>query len=192
MAVYEIKRYPRTTELRDGSTVELRPMMRDDADGLHALFQRVPESERFYLKEDVTDPDVLRSWAEHLDYDRALPLLATANGRVVADVVLLRQRGGSRRHAAEIRPVIDPEYRGKGLGVLMMRDLVDIAWDAELEEVIFETVADIQDEALQAASFLGAVHAGRVEALARDPDGHPHDVVFMRLPLGKYWAWSQF
>lgn len=192
MAVYQIKRYPRTAELRDGTTVELRPMARDDADALHAFFQRIPEGERFYLKDDVTDPQVLRSWTEHLDYDRALPLLAVAGGRVVANVVLLRRRGGSRRHAAEIRAVIDPEYRGKGLGVLMMRDLVDIAWDAELEEVIFEVVADAQDEALQASSFLGAVHAGRVEALARDSQGRPHDVVFMRLPLGKYWASSQF
>lgn len=192
MAVYQIKRYPRTAELRDGTTVELRPMTRDDADALRAFFQRIPEGERFYLKDDVTDPQVLRSWTEHLDYDRALPLLAVAGGRVVADVVLLRRRGGSRRHAAELRAVIDPEYRGKGLGVLMMRDLVDIAWDAELEEVIFEVVADVQDEALHASSFLGAVHAGRVEALARDLQGKPHDVVFMRLPLGKYWASSQF
>ncbi|GAB4332493.1 MAG: hypothetical protein Kow0010_18410 [Dehalococcoidia bacterium] len=192
MAVYTIARYPRTVELRDGTSVVLRPMTAGDTGALAQFFLRVPEDDRFFLKEDVTSPKVLQRWADELDYDRALPLLALKDGDVIADVVLLRHRGGSRSHMAEIRPVIAPEYRGKGLGVIMMRDLIEIACDAELNQVVFEFVKDVQDDAIEAAKFLGAFVVAEVPEMAVDMHGRPHDVVYLRLPLGKWWEWSQF
>jgi GNAT superfamily N-acetyltransferase len=163
-----------------------------DVEALLEFFRRVPEEERFFLKDDVTSPLVIESWAKHLDYDRALPLLGIVNGKVVADAVLIRHRGGYRRHVAEIRVVIDPDYRGKGLGVTVMKELVEIAWDAELEQVEFELVKDVQDEAIKASEFLGAFTAGTITDAVRDCHGALHDVMVLRLPLGKWWQWSQF
>jgi GNAT superfamily N-acetyltransferase len=135
---------------------------------------------------------VVRGWAEHLDYDRALPLLAAAGDQIVADAVLVRHRGGARSDIAEVRVLVDPEWRGRGLGVTLMRDLAEIAYDAELDQVVFEMVADRQDEMIRAAESLGAVTAGRVTDFAKDIRGHHHDVVYLALPLGKWWEWSQF
>jgi L-amino acid N-acyltransferase YncA len=192
MPVYTITRYPREIELRDGYRLTVRPMQPADADEILAFFKRIPEDERFFLKDDVTSPRVIRAWAEQLDYDRALPLLALADGRIVGDAVLVRHRGGPRRHLAEIRVVIDPEYRRRGLGLALMRELIAIAYDAELEQVVFELVRDAQDDAIEAARFLGAFEAGHVTDLVKDPHGRPHDVVYLVLPLGKWWEWSQF
>ncbi len=191
MAVYAITRYPRECELRDGSCVTLRPMAEGDGEALLAFFRRIPEEERFFLKDDVTSPRVIESWTEHLDYDRALPLLALTDGRVVADAVLIRHRAGCKRHLGEIRVVTDPEFRGKGLGVAIMRELVEIAWDAELEQAEFEMVKDVQDEAIRAAELLGAFVAGTITDAVRDCRGGLHDVVALRLPLGKSWQWSK-
>lgn len=191
MAVYAIARYPREVVLRDGSRLTVRPLEPSDGEALLAFFKRVPEEERFLLKEDVTSPQVIQSWIEHLDYDRALPLLAIVNGRVVADAVLIRRRGGARSHVGEIRVVVDPEYRGRGLGMTLMRELIQIAHDAELEQVVFECVKDVQEAAIKAAESLGAFPSGTVTDLVKDIHGRPHDVVFLRLPLGKWWEWSQ-
>lgn len=192
MAVYPITRYPKEVELRDGVRVTLRPMTAADGEGLLQFFKGIPEAERFLLKDDVTSPAVISSWADRLDYDRALPLLAVADGRIVADAVLIRHRGGSRAHLGEIRVVVDPAYRGRGLGVTLMRELVEIAYDAELERVIFELVKDVQEEAIAAATYLGAFPVGTVTDLAKDSHGRPHDVVFLALPLGKWYEWSKF
>lgn len=192
MAVYSIKRYPRQSEMRDGACVTLRPMTRGDEAPLLEFFKRVPEEERFLLKDDVTSPTVVHGWAEYLDYDRALPLLAVAGDRIVADAVLVRHRGGYRSHSSEVRVVVDPEWRGRGLGLALMRELAEIAYDAELDQVTFEMVADVQDEMIRAAESLGAVTAGRVTDFAKDIRGHHHDVVYLTLPLGKWWEWSQF
>jgi hypothetical protein len=73
-----------------------------------------------------------------------------------------------------------------------MRELVTIAWDAELDHVDFEMVADIQGEAIEAVEGLGAIHVGALKEWVKNQHGDPHDMVFLRLPLGRSWQWSQF
>lgn len=193
MAVYQISRYPLTSTLRDGSTVILRPMEAHDCGAVLAFFRRIPEDERFFLKDDVTDPAVIDSWAQHLNYDRTLPLLGMDGDRVIANAALIRHRGGWRRDGAEVRVVIDPDYRGKGLGTLVMRELVNVAWDAELDYVDFEMVGGVQQEALEGVeSGLGALRAGTLKDYVKDAHGNLHDLVFLRLPLGKWWQTSNF
>jgi len=192
MAVYRISRYPRDVELRSEQRVTLRPMQAGDAEALMAFFQHIPEGERFFLKDDVTSPAVVCDWARHLDYDRALPLLAFAGDRIVADAVLIRHRGGARSHLAEVRLVVDPEYRQRGLGQTLLRELAEIAYDAELDQIVFELVEDAEDDSIEAAQFLGAVKLGTLADLVKDPTGRPHDLVFLSLPLGRYWKWAEF
>jgi GNAT superfamily N-acetyltransferase len=162
-----------------------------DADALLAFFLCIPDEERFFLKDDVTSPAVIRHWAEHLDYDRALPLLAIVDGEIVADALLVRRRGGFRAHIGEIRVVVDPAYRDRGLGLALTRELVEIAFDADLERVVFELVKDVQSDAIEAATAIGAFPSGVVCDLARDQHGRPRDVAFFSLPLGKWWEWAE-
>jgi GNAT superfamily N-acetyltransferase len=192
MATYQLTRYPRDLQLRDGTKVLLRPMTTGDTELLLEFFERIPEAERYFMKDNVTSPKVLQTWADNLDYGRALPLLGIVGDRIVADATLIRQRGGYRSHIGELRIAIDPAYRGKGLGVAILEELVDIAWDAELEFAQFELVRDIQDEAISAAEYLGAFTIGTLEAAVKDAEGATHDQVFLRIPLGKWWQWSRF
>ena len=68
---------------------------------------------------------------------------------------------------------------------------VDIAWDAELESVQGEFVRDIQEDALQAVRAFGGTEVGTIHDAVRDHDNVPHDVVVLRLPLGRSWQWSR-
>jgi len=134
-AVYAISAYPKELVLRDGTRVIIRPLQPGDEAALRGFFLEIPEEERFFLKEDVTSPKVIAEWIEHLDYRRALPLLAFVDGKVVADAVLIRRRGNARSHVGEIRIVVAPAYRYRGLGTSLMRELCDIADHAGLEKV---------------------------------------------------------
>jgi len=191
MAIYKVSRYPRTMELGDGYCVIARPLQADDEAAVGAFFKQVSEEDRYFLKEDVTSPAVVHSWCTQLDYDRTLPLLAFDGDRVVADAVLIRQRSGARSHSAEIRIVIDPVYRHWQLGSALMRELTEIAYDAELDQVFFELAEGPQDDAIKAARFLGATETGRVIDRFKDRTGKPHDAVFLSIPLGKWWEWSK-
>ena len=184
--------FPRETGLRDGSRVLVRSLEDGDEQALLDFFLRIPEEERFFLKEDVTAPDVVDRWVRERDFRRALALVAMDGSRVVADAVLIRRRGNSRSHIGEIRVVVAPEYRERGLGTALIRELCDVADDAGLEKVMFELVADREQEAIRAAEWLGFLRVATIEGGAVNPLGHHHDVVLMAMPLGRWYHWTKF
>jgi L-amino acid N-acyltransferase YncA len=190
--MYKLTAYPKKAALRDGSTVELRPLVQQDADALSAFFKRIPEGERYFLSDDVTSPKVIGRWTTDIDFDRALPLVALDDGRIIADAVLIRSRHGAYRNVAHLRVAVDPQWRERGLGTALMKELCDIAADAELERVTAEFVAGVQDDAIGAAERLGFLRAATIHELLRDQHGRPHDVAVMSLPLGKWYEWWNF
>lgn len=192
MGIYKLSRYPKTLALSGEKTVSVRPMTAADAPALLAFFRSISEEERYFLRDNVASEAVIQGWADHLDYDRALPLLAFDGDRVCADSVLIRRRSGSLAHAAEIRVVVSPEYRSKGLGSALLREVVDVAWDAELECIHVEFVRDVQEDGLNAVRLLGGVEAGVQREAVKDQQDNHHDIVYMRIPLGRWWQWSQF
>jgi L-amino acid N-acyltransferase YncA len=192
MSVYKLTAYPREHMLRDGRKVVIRPLERADRDALAAYFLRLPAAERQFLRQDVSSPRTIAAWCDGLDYDRALPLIALDDGRVVADAALIRSRHGAYRAVGTVRATVDPDYRTVGLGTALLRDLCDIAADAELEKVTSDLIAGVQDDAIEAMQQLGFLRAATVHEFVRDEHGHPHDLVVMALPLGKWYHWLQF
>ena len=191
-ATYTIAAYPKDVALKDGSDVTIRPVDEGDEQALLDFFLDIPEEERFFMKEDVTSPEVIRSWIAGRDYRQTLALLAIHDSKVVADAVLIRRRGNSRSHVGEIRIVVAPAYRNRGLGTTLIRELCDIADDAGLEKILFEAVADREQEAIKAAEWLGFLRLATIEDAAVDPLGHHHDVYLMAMPLGRWYQWTKF
>ena len=190
--VTTIGAFPKEICLRDGGRVLVRVLDNGDEQALLDFFLGIPEDERFFLKEDVTAPRVVERWVRERDFRRALALLAMDGPRVVADAVLIRRRGNSRSHTGEIRVVVAPEYRERGLGTSLIRELCDVADDAGLEKVMFELVADREQEAIRAAEWLGFLRVATIEGGAVDQMGHHHDVVLMAMPLGRWYHWTKF
>lgn len=189
---YKLTAYPKQVSLRDGRAVTVRPLASTDADALLKFFLGLPTEDRYFLKHDVTSPKVVGSWTAQPDYDRALPLIACAGDELVADATLIRSPHGAYRDVANVRVIVAPHYRYQGLGTALLRDLCDIAADAELDRVTAELVSGVQDDAITATEQLGFIRAATVHELVRDEQGHPHDVAVMVLPLGKWYQWWQF
>src|SRR3990172_5481988 len=106
--------YPKTLMLRDGTRVELRPLEAGDKIRLLQFFERIPEADRYYLKENVTAPEVIQSWVANIDFEWVIPIVALVEDKIVGDATLHRSRAPARRHIGEIRVVVDPEYRDIG------------------------------------------------------------------------------
>lgn len=192
MPIYKLEAFPRQAQLRNGTTVTMKPMEPGDKDKVMEFFLQVPEEDRYFLKEDVTSPKVIDGWASKMDYDRALPLLAWADGSVVADSVLVRSRAGARSHIGEVRVVVHPEWRNQGLGSALIHQLCDIAADAELDKVVMELVAERESDAIAAAERLGFLRSAVLPEYFKDQRGRKHDLVVMVLPLGKWYEWWNY
>jgi L-amino acid N-acyltransferase YncA len=160
-------------------------MVVSDKDDLLDFFRRVSVEDRFFLKEDVTSPKVIDRWAATLDYSRALPLLALKDGKIIGNGTLHHRRGGSRRHIGEVRVVVDPEYRNRGVGRDILHNLIDLAKDRGLEKLMFELVSDAEEAAKHTAAVLGFIPVAVLADHVRDYCGGKHDLLLMEMTLIK-------
>jgi RimJ/RimL family protein N-acetyltransferase len=173
-----IRRYPRRARLQDGTPVTLRLMVKKDERALYEFFQRVPKEDRLFLRDDVSKLATIRGWVEELDYERVLPLLALTDGKVIGDATLHRRPLGWTRHLGKVRIVIDPAYRQKGLGSLLISELIEIGKGLKLERLVVELMGT-QASALAAFRRLGFERAAVLHRHVKDRAGRPQDLVIM-------------
>ena len=170
--------YPKTVRLQTGTTVTLRPMVKEDADKLYAFLARVPREDRLFLRDDVSKRDVIDAWAGELDYDKVFPLLAEIGSNIVGDASLHRRKAGWTSHVGKVRIVIDKDYRGKGLGTALLEEVISFAKRAGLELLVAEVMAG-QTAALAALKSLGFEKEAILYSHVRDQDGKAHNLVVM-------------
>jgi len=181
-----IASYPKTIMLRDGTQVELRPLLAEDGGRLLDFFQRIPEEERYYLKESVTSPEVVQTWTRNIDFSRAIPIIAVLGEQIIADATLHRSRAIARCHMGELRIVVDPRYRELGLGRRLIRELLDIAAELDLQKVTFQLVDHWERRAIAAAASEGFREVATLRDWVHDFWGDYRDLVIMELPLKDY------
>jgi RimJ/RimL family protein N-acetyltransferase len=170
--------YQKEGVLKDGSRVLLRPLVKEDRDKLLQFFQSLDARELSFLRNDVRDPAVIDHWVNHIDYNRVYPLVAEAEGRIVGDITLHMRQVGWKRHLGNVRVVVAKDYQGRGLGTLLINEIVELAGEFGLEKL----VAEIHLQALSAfAAFKKAGFSVKAvfEDLVKDPAGKSSDLVVM-------------
>jgi len=173
-----LKEFPKQVTLRDQTVITLRPMVREDQDGLLAFFRRLAPEDRQFLKDDVTRPEIIQAWTRDLNYDRVLPILAEWEGRIVGDATLHRQAYGWMRHVGEIRVVTDAYLRRRGLASAMAREIFYLALQLGLDKMVAEMVAD-QVAAIKVFEKLGFQQEACLADHVVDLQGRKHDLVIL-------------
>jgi RimJ/RimL family protein N-acetyltransferase len=175
MILYE---YPKKTTLKDGTELTLRPLRKEDQQALHDYFLRMPPEDRMGLKDDVTDPGVIKHWIYDLDYDVVLPVLALDDGRIVANATLHFNQIGWTKHQGEIRITSDPDFRQKGLAARLIQELIEIAAYFGLEQLTAE-IAPTSVEARTIFRKLGFNEIASLQGFVKDFEGNQADLTIM-------------
>lgn len=175
-------RYPQEATLRDGRRVLIRPFAERDTDLLHDFFQRLPADSRRFAWDRIDDRGLIEQWGRNLDYSKALPLLALDGSRIVADATLHRRRGGPLRLVGRIKWLIDPDYRGIGLGTLLVNQFITIGREAGLRHLTCMLISDVEADAVRVLTNLGFA-SYVVPGYGTDPDGNQHDMTKLVLRL---------
>lgn len=173
-----LDRFPKKVTLKDKSTVTFRPLQATDESPFHEFFCATPETERMLFKDRVTDQAVIRNWCKRIDYGQTLPLLAFAGKKVVADATLHQTLGGWRRHIGQIRVVVHPQYRGRGLARKLVSELIAIASNVGLEKLEAEFMAE-QIGARRVFASLGFNELLVLPDYVKDLQAIPHGYVLM-------------
>jgi RimJ/RimL family protein N-acetyltransferase len=179
--------YPKEVKVKDGGTVVLRPFERKDKDALFAFFAKLPESDRLFLKDNVSDPAVVERWATELNYEKVFPILAWKGNDVIADATLHKNLGGWMKHVGTIRIVIAPEFQRKGLGSVLANELFLNALKSGLEKIVAEMM-ETQQGAKKVFEKLGFKQEAIFHGHVRDQIGVRHDLLILTKDLEEFWA----
>ena len=177
-----LDRYPREVSLRNGARLVFRPMVREDVDRLWTFFQRIPPGDKMFFRQDVARKEVVQRWADTLDHESVLPILALEGDRVVGDATLHRQKTGWKQRVGVVRIQVAPDYRHLGLGTAMIRELRHLGEKAALRYLMAEVLEE-QAAAVRAFEKLGFRRAAVYRNFANDQEGHMHDLVVLLYPM---------
>ncbi|MGQ9689052.1 MAG: GNAT family N-acetyltransferase [Desulfobaccales bacterium] len=177
--------YRKFVTLQDGQRVMFRFLNEQDEEELLRLFQEAPEDDLCFLKQDVKDARLVRSWVKNINYQRVLPLVATTldGKRLIADATLHRGKH-SGKHIAEVRIFVSRPFRNLGLGSLMLEELINLAKKMNLYWLKAEIIAD-HKRVIKAFRSKGFEIRATLEDYFLRKDGVTHDVVLMLRPVLK-------
>ena len=175
-------RYPQEAALRDGRRVLLRPFGERDVNALHDFFHRMPVEYRRFAWDNVDNLALIESWGRDIDYDKVFPLIALDGHHVVADATLHMREGGPLRLVGRIKWMLDPEYRGAGLGTTLVNHLINIARERGLRHVNAMLISDLEADAVKTLEGLGFT-SSMLPGYGTDPDGNQHDMTHLVLKL---------
>ena len=177
----QIKNFREMVTLKDGAYILLRPMAADDKQRLMEFYSSVSEDDLRYFRHYVKDPALIQEWCDQLDYSKVLPVLALVKDRVVGSASL-HFFDGPKRHTGEVRLFLAKDYRKRGLGMKMIRALIELARKQGLSILTAEIIADMT-KFVKAFEQLGFKPMCTLDDYFMFPDGDSCDVVLMTMPL---------
>ena len=177
----QLARYRKVKTLPNGGRLLLRPLSQEDKQGLVDLFARASEQDLDYFRDDAGDAAVVESWVDKLDLKRVFPLVAVVDDKIVGDATL-HFGEHYRRHRAWVRIFLDSAHRRQGIGMLMLRCLVDVARRVGLHQLYAEVLTN-QPQIIKAFEDLGYRHEVTLRDYFIKDNGDTLDMAIMALRL---------
>lgn len=162
--------------------MQIRQLEQRDREGVKQFVARVPEGDRTFFKENVDDPEVLESWVRP-GTDRAI---AIDDERVLGYMAVVPLQGWSS-HVGEVRVIVDPDARGRGIGRALARRAVLEALNLGLTKMVVEVVAD-QEATIGMFRSLGFDPEALLADHVRDQAGDLRDLMILAHSVEQSWA----
>lgn len=163
--------------------MNIRPLEHGDAEPLIRFLRQVPDEDRNFFKEDISDPEVAEGW---LNDPRATRLVGVDDGEIVAELAVIRGIGRSG-HVGELELIVSPSHRRRGYGrALAERGLVE-AVSLGLTLVYVQVAAE-QVALVEMFARLGFEPEALLRDFIRDRSGETHDLIVLTHHVEQAWS----
>jgi ribosomal protein S18 acetylase RimI-like enzyme len=163
--------------------MDIRRIEPGDEAAIERFLDGIPDADRTFLKEDVADPAVLAAWARPGD---ARSIAVDEYGEVLGYVAVIPLHGWSS-HVGEVRIVVDPDSRGRGVGRDLARHAVLEALELDLSKLVVEVIAD-QEALIAMFRGLGFEPEALLIDHVRDRSGGLRDLLVLAHSVERQWA----
>ena len=153
--------------------MDIRPLDTGDEAAIDRFLDRIPDEDRTFFKEDVADPDVRSAW-----FRPGPARLLAVDGDAVLGYVAVVPLASWSRHVGELRVIVDPQYRGRGIGQALTRRAMLEALELGLTKMVIEVRAD-HESRIEMFRALGFVPEALLADHVRDRAGQLHDLMVL-------------
>lgn len=169
--------YPKTLSL-GSEPIQLRLPVASDVDAVHGFACDLPDHDLLYLRRDISKRPVVDAWFESIEQGDSLALLAERDGALIGMSGMMLDRKSWSPHVGEIRVLLGPDARGKGLGRVMIQESFMQAIGAGVEKIIAQMTLD-QSAARAVFEEMGFQQEALLKEHVRDRNGDDHDIIIM-------------
>ena len=171
-------RYPAAGTV-GGQRVTLRLMDASDGAGILAFARALPEHDLLFLRRDITQADQVETWVQRIEAGVTTSLLVLDQDDSIAGYATV---DGSdlpwSQHVAELRVLVGPTLRGRGIGRLLTEEAFRIALGMGVDKIIGQMTVD-QHEAIAVFRSLGFQPEALLRDHVKDREGEKHDLVIL-------------
>jgi len=173
------KEFPKIRKLKDGTEIKIRLMDRNDRDRILEFFKNIPEEEKIYLRENVSDPKEIENyWIRRIEDKYSITLLAFLMNEMVGEATLHQDMAGWSSHVGHIRINVAKKFQSRGIATILADEIYNIATKVGLEKVCAEIIRE-QEKALKIFKHLGFKEEAILKDHVKDLKGQKHDLILL-------------
>jgi L-amino acid N-acyltransferase YncA len=176
----------KTETLKDGTKVTIRNLTVEDLDRLMSFYQSLPEEDIKYLRVDVTNRNIVKQRIEFAEAGNIFRIIALKGDTIIADGALELTTEEWRRHQGELRVIVAEEFRRKGVGMIIMREVYFLAIEKKVEKVVAKMMKP-QVAARTICKTLGFHEELVIPDYVKDQTGKSQDLVIMTCDIQELW-----
>jgi L-amino acid N-acyltransferase YncA len=170
--------YPIEVKLRDGRVASIRLMEPADIDKILTFVAHLPADDLLFLRTDITDRTVVKTWIDNIRQGNTITLLAVIDGELAAYASVHLDQARWTRRVGEIRINASSRMRGLGLGRRLASEIFDLARSLGLKKITAQMTPD-QTAARSAFEHLGFQVEAVLTDWVEDRDGRARDLLVM-------------
>lgn len=172
------ERYPASGTV-GGKRVTLRLMEAGDGDAVLAFARALPDHDLLFLRRDITQPEQVETWVQRIETGVTTSLLVLDGDDSIAGYATVdRNDLPWSQHVAELRVLVGPTLRGRGIGRLLTEEAFRIALGMGVDKIIGQMTVD-QHEAIAVFRSLGFQPEALLRDHVKDRAGEKHDLVIL-------------
>ena len=160
--------------------MEYRRIQASDRAALQAFADRIPRGDRSFFDRVLLHQVAVAGWTMAVPARRSVAV----DGDDIVGLVTVVPGAGWTQHVGELRPVVQPDRRGLGVGRTLVHIGLDLARELALEKVTVEVMASNRG-AIAMFEAVGFVQEACLGGQVRDGEQNLQDLLVLSLWLDK-------
>lgn len=163
-----------------GVSVDIRPPNTSDLPALARFAAAVPPHDLLFLARDIRQRRVLQAWIAGVEADEIDSLIAVVDGEIIATVAGVSDRLSWSPHVWDIRLLVAPDHRNKGIGRTLLERAISRTADRGATKLTARMTPD-QTGAITLFEECGFRAEALLQDQLRDSEGGEHDLAVLFL-----------